>query len=83
EWDVIDELRLSMDQIQERMNNIQNMVEECMDMQMELQRSIRHEVSSALINRSTATTGESTNWDFLRKGICCVCRGSNINSLLY
>ncbi|XP_051120576.1 uncharacterized protein LOC127244192 [Andrographis paniculata] len=93
EWEVINELRLDMARLQQRMDNMQSMLEACMDMQIELQRAVRQEVSAAL-NRSTFATdagqqqqrqvhdGES-QWDHVRKGICCLCQDSKINSLLY
>ncbi|KAG9151243.1 hypothetical protein Leryth_002799 [Lithospermum erythrorhizon] len=81
-WEMINELRIDMAGLQQKMNNMQNMLEACMDLQLELQRSVRQEVSAAL-NRPFNSSADDSRWDRVRKGICCMCSDSHIDTLLY
>ncbi|CAI9781473.1 unnamed protein product [Fraxinus pennsylvanica] len=90
EWEVINELRIDMARLQQRMDNVQRMLEACMEMQIELQRALRQEVSAAL-NRSIFSTDklegtvpkDESQWNHVKKGICCLCQDGHIDSLLY
>ncbi|KAI9080140.1 hypothetical protein K1719_037818 [Acacia pycnantha] len=93
EWEIINGLRFDMAVLQQRMNEMQRMLEACMDMQLELQRSLRQEVSAALLNCSDngstrfqdhdSQNDDNSKWECVRKGLCCICCERHIDSLLY
>ncbi|VFQ71540.1 unnamed protein product [Cuscuta campestris] len=90
EWQIINELRIDIGRLQQQMNNMQRMLETCMDMHIELQQSVQHEVSAALHRESVSKDtcedsllNKESKWDSVSKGICCLCSTRRIDSLLY
>ncbi|XP_024984217.1 uncharacterized protein LOC112520148 [Cynara cardunculus var. scolymus] len=85
--DIINGLRIDMDMLQQRMNDMQRMLEACMGMQLELQRSMQQEVYSAL-NRSSNSGGTREdgiqNFDgessHGKRGVCFVCCNDGFDS---
>ncbi|CAN4098951.1 unnamed protein product [Withania somnifera] len=92
DWEIIHGLRNDMARLQQRMDNMQRVLKKCMEMQIELQRTVHQDVSAALNPHSCSTDigacensllNDESKWDKVRKTICCVYCHSSIDALLY
>ncbi|KVH90745.1 uncharacterized protein LOC112521474 [Cynara cardunculus var. scolymus] len=84
EWEMINGLCIDMARLQERMNNMQTMVETCMNVQLELQRSVQQEVSAALNRSSTSEDDrlqtDESKWKAGKEEACPLCCDSSFDS---
>ncbi|KAL3691482.1 hypothetical protein R1sor_005133 [Riccia sorocarpa] len=70
------------------MKELREMMDTCIQMQLELQRSIRQEVSGALHQMYMGKpipdeALDGAKWTSVKKGTCCVCCDKAIDALLY
>lgn len=84
----ISELRADVSRLQQGMADLHRVMETCLEMQLDLQRSLRQELAGALqqmyegkVIPEEAIDG--SKWVSVKRGICCVCCDKNIDSLLY
>lgn len=88
EGEIINGLRNDLNALHERMNDMQRMLEACMDVQLELQRSVQQEVYSAL-NRSINSGGACEDGIYddhsgsspAKGGVCFLCCDNGLESL--
>ncbi|MCO5615085.1 hypothetical protein L7F22_069373 [Adiantum nelumboides] len=84
----ITELRADVLRLQQGMADLHRVMETCLEMQLDLQRSMRQELAGALqqMYEGKAIPEEAidgSKWVSVKRGICCVCCDRNIDSLLY
>lgn len=86
--EVINDLRTDVSKLQHGMANLHRMMETCLEMQLDLQRSLRQELAGALqqVYEGKVIPEEAidgSKWIAVKSGICCICCDRNIDSLLY
>ncbi|CAM6095448.1 unnamed protein product [Calypogeia fissa] len=89
EWETTSRaLRTDVNFLQRSMNEMREMMESSIQMQLELQRSIRQEISGALqrmyIGKEIPDEALSgSKWSSVNRGTCCICCDKQIDCLLY
>ncbi|VFQ71927.1 unnamed protein product [Cuscuta campestris] len=83
EIQLIYDLKNHMEQLHQEIFQVKRSIKSCMNMQKKLQRSIKHEVSAVLTQPGQKRGRGSGGNKRTRKGNCCICGDSKIDSLLY
>lgn len=88
--EIINGLRIDMNTLQQRMNDMQKMLEACMDMQLALQQSVHQEIYPALNGSANSRAGGSEDgmWNYQSKsspenGVCFICCDDGFESLTH
>lgn len=81
EMELIYELKGNMEQLHQEISEIRRSLKACVNMQMELQQSIKQEIVAALCQPGKQKRRERK--DSSRGGRCCICSEEPIDSLLY
>ncbi|KAF3644454.1 putative zinc finger CCCH domain-containing protein 1-like [Capsicum annuum] len=82
EMELIYELRGHMEQLHQEIFEIRRSINSCMNMQMNLQHSIKQEVAAA-VTQSGPTLGSSSDKKGANRANCCICYEQQVDSLLY
>lgn len=80
EMELIYELKGNMEQLHQEVSEIRRSLKTCVNMQMELQQSIRQEIMAALCQPGKQKRKERKDSS---RGRCCICCEEPIDSLLY
>lgn len=82
EMELIYELRGHMEQLHQEIFEIRRSINSCMNMQMNLQHSIKDEVAAAII-QSGPVIGSNSDKKGANIANCCICYEQQVDSLLY
>ncbi|KAG5623087.1 hypothetical protein H5410_008305 [Solanum commersonii] len=82
EMELIYELRGHMEQLHQEIFEIRRSINSCMNMQMNLQHSIKDEVAAAII-QSGPMIGSNSDKKSANIANCCICYEQQVDSLLY
>ncbi|KAK9152574.1 hypothetical protein Sjap_000054 [Stephania japonica] len=83
EIDLIYDLRGHLASLHQEMAELQKSMKSCMEMQMTLRSSIKQEVAAAVSHSIHGEAKESFKQVQSKKGNCCICYETKIDSLLY